>query len=128
MASRKKAKRRPRKKRIIKESAVLKAWQEAAKTKTKKRPRKKRQAKSKEFSADIVKLLQSVERHYRKDTDASHYFSTVTVIAGSFVWAMRHGCSPLSLNSVISESLQLAFKAEGVPTLSERPIDPKELN
>lgn len=98
------------------------------KKKLKKRPRKKRVPKREQFASDIVDILQVIERHYRKNTNASEYFATVTVVSSCFVWAIRHGCPVTGLNSVIKESLELAFKGEGIPMADERPIDPKELN
>lgn len=99
----------------------------------KKRKRRPRKQSAKEFFAEQIReLMDELERQYQSDTSNPAYYSAVTVVAGAFVWAIKRGCPPARLTSVMAEALEFALKTEGVPlmVMVEPPVavDPKEVN
>lgn len=97
-----------------------------------KRKRRLRRSAPAEFARRIDDLLHDMCFEFRNAEDNAGFASVTTVVAGAFVWAMRHGCPPRALLEIMSVSLKSALKSAHLPIecmIEQRErVDPKMVN
>lgn len=95
-----------------------------------KRKKRRRPAPHK-FATEIKRVLDDLRDRYDGGTQHPAYFSAVTVVAGTFVWAIENGCPPHALTGVMNEALQLALQNEQLSVecmVAPAVVDPKAVN